>query len=230
MANYGPYQTKNFQYMSLNTEKIDGLDLVLFHGFGADMSDLFPLTNYLQSSKTKNFYYPNGVINAPGMPMGRAWFPIDVEALEQAMMTGSHRNFDRPIPDEIHSLCQKIEDSLINELKLDPAKSIIGGFSQGAMMAMNLVLNSPYKYKALVQLSGSFLDRTYWTQKMQAKEKMSVFLSHGYQDALLNPKDAEDLSASLTENGHNVYSKFFQGGHEIPLEVLKELKSFIEKQ
>ncbi|MEC9283348.1 MAG: hypothetical protein VX642_11590 [Bdellovibrionota bacterium] len=230
MANYGPFQCKNFQYLSVLSDKTEGVDVVLFHGFGADMSDLFPLTNYLHSSKTKNFYFPNGVIKAPGMPMGRAWFPIDVEALEKAMMTGSHRNFDRPIPQEIHGLCSKIEESLINELNLDPSKTIIGGFSQGAMISMNLILNSPYKFKALIQMSGTFLERNYWLKKMQQKEKMNIFLSHGFQDALLNPKDAEDLAASLTENGHNVYSKFFQGGHEIPLDVLKELKSFIEKQ
>lgn len=230
MANNGPFQTKNFQYLSIHSDKSNAFDVVLFHGFGADMSDLFPLTNYLQSAKTRNFYFPNGVIAAPGMPMGRAWFPIDVKALEQAMMTGTHRDFDRPIPNEIHNLCSKIEDSLVNELKLDPSKTIIGGFSQGAMISMNLVLNSPYKYKALIQMSGTFLHRDYWIEKMQQREKMNIFLSHGYQDALLNPKDAEDLAASLTENAHNVQSIFFQGGHEIPLEVLKELKSFIEKK
>jgi phospholipase/carboxylesterase len=89
----------------INKLMIDGLEFIhvendpkkpavmLLHGYGASMDDLFPLFEYL--AKDWNWFFPNAPLEVPIGPMmsGRAWFPIDMEALNAAMMSGQHRDF-----------------------------------------------------------------------------------------------------------------------------------------
>ena len=227
MSQYGPFQSSSFQYLQKSINPSATYSFVLFHGFGADMGDLFPLSDYLNSGNIKDYYFPNGVIPATDMPMGRAWFPIDVRALEEAMMKGSYRDFNKELPKEVNSLCEAVENSLVKDLKLQPENTIIGGFSQGSMLAMNLFLNSNNDYKAMVQLSGSFLDRKKWTEKLKQKKSTPIYISHGETDALLNPQDAKDLADVVKNAGHNLKTNYFQGGHEIPMPVLNDLKAFL---
>lgn len=222
-------KTKVFEYILQENKPGAKYDFILMHGFGADCGDLFGLYPYLQNLPIKRFIFPEGVIAANGVPTGRAWFPIDIQALERAMMTGSHRSMSGPIPPAVTKLSQSIESSLIDELGIVPENTIIGGFSQGSMMSVNMFLNSTHNYKALVQLSGTFLDRENWEQKIKQKNKCPIFVSHGVNDALLNPKDADDLAKCFHEAGYPLSYEIFQGGHEIPIEVLNQLNSFITK-
>ncbi|MFK8139477.1 MAG: alpha/beta hydrolase [Bdellovibrionales bacterium] len=205
-----------------------GLDLVLFHGFGADSDDLLGLLNYMDLSKVRNAYFPNGIMEANGVPSGRAWFPIDIEALESAMMTGSHRDLTGDIPEPLFKLCEEMENQLLEELNLNPTETIIGGFSQGAMVSTHIALYSQHNWRALVLLSGTYLGKNQWSSQMEIqKNKFPIFQSHGVNDALLSPKDALSLGKAFKSSGFNVDFIEFGGGHEIPLNVLKELGSFI---
>lgn len=222
-------KTEVFEYILQENNPNATTDFVLLHGFGADCGDLFGLYPYLKNLNVRRFIFPDGIIPANSVPSGRAWFPIDIEALEKAMMTGSHRDMGGAIPPAVNKLSKSIEDSLINELGIDPNNCIIGGFSQGSMMAMNMALNTKSNYKAVVQLSGTFLDRTNWSNLIQNRPKFPVFMSHGENDALLNPKDADELGHLLYKNEYPIEFIPFKGGHEIPLEVLEKLNGFLQK-
>jgi phospholipase/carboxylesterase len=221
-------RTKLFEYIVQENQSNAAYDMLLFHGFGADSSDLHGLYPYLKDLPVKRFIFPNGVMPANGVPYGRAWFPIDIAALEQAMMTGSYRDLTGDVPETVHKLSTEIEEALINELHIDPAKTIIGGFSQGAMLSMNLCMRSQHQYKAAVHLSGTFLDKNNWKSIMQNRPKFPVYISHGETDALLNPKDAAHFAQALKESGFKVEFQQFAGGHEIPLPVIEGMKQFIK--
>ena len=223
-------KTSLFDCIVQENKRDASTDMILLHGFGADATDLHGLYPFLSSLPIRNFYFPNGVMPANSVPYGRAWFPIDIAALEAAMMRGTHRDMGGPLPKAVKNLTASLEESLIDELKIEPENCIIGGFSQGSMMAVNLVLNSNHHYKALIQMSGTFLDRELWTQKIKELKKTPIFLSHGKNDALLNPLDADDLGRCFHEAGHPIDYLSFDGGHEIPMEVINDLKSFVMKQ
>src|SRR6185437_12531546 len=59
------------------------LCVVLFHGFGADAHDLAPLSDVSSQIKA-TWIFPNAGLQVPIAPgfMGRAWFHIDVAALD----------------------------------------------------------------------------------------------------------------------------------------------------
>lgn len=219
---------KGIDYIELNLNKESGYDLVLLHGFGADMQDLAGLLHYMESANIKRAIFPNGIQPANGVPYGRAWFPIDVAALEQAMMTASFRDMSQNYPNGMDECTDKISDFLTDIIP-DFSNAIIGGFSQGAMLSTNIMLQGKLKFKGLIILSGTLLCLDNWRNLAAQKENFPFFQSHGVNDALLNPKDADRLFKllSLAENQGEFHS--FQGGHEIPLEIIEKMVHFINK-
>ena len=85
--------------------------------------------------------------------MGRAWYPIDMIALDRAMQTGNFRDFTGPLPAQL----KKSRESalkMIETLKLEPTKTFIGGFSQGAILSVDVALNAPSQFAGVLIFSG----------------------------------------------------------------------------
>ncbi|MBY0517040.1 MAG: dienelactone hydrolase family protein [Bacteriovoracaceae bacterium] len=201
--------------------------IILLHGYGADMNDLAPLHRYLDPEGKWHWYFPNGPVRVPfgGMWEGRAWFPIDMEELDRAMRENRPRAFADKKPAEFTSSLElmKLE---VSELQKKHKKVVIGGFSQGAMMATHLA--AQLTPQALVILSGTLLDKE---GLLSAKSTAAVpfFQSHGDQDPLLSLSQAKDLNALLKEKGWDGIWAPFRGGHEIPEKVLMTLSSFLHQ-
>ena len=74
--------------------------IIMLHGYGASAHDLYPLHSSLNIKSNPTWYFPNGIIKVPiGTNIyGRAWFPIDMEALMLARMQGTFRDLSLTLP------------------------------------------------------------------------------------------------------------------------------------
>jgi phospholipase/carboxylesterase len=111
----------------------------------------------------------------------------------------------------------------------DPKKTVLGGFSQGAMLSCDLILHTDRPYAGLVQLSGNILAQPVWGPLLPKRKGLPVFQSHGVQDEILPYAGAERLRDTLVHAGLSVEWHNFRGGHEIPRMVLQRLGLFITK-
>ncbi|HZE90108.1 MAG TPA: alpha/beta fold hydrolase, partial [Rhizobacter sp.] len=106
---------------------------------------------------------------------------------------------------------------------------ILGGFSQGGMLACDVALHAqPHAVDALVLLSASRLAFDTW-QPLQARLRgMPVFVAHGHED----PNLAFDAGLQLAEFARGAGARVtwvpFTGGHEIPLTVWRALRRFLK--
>src|SRR5690606_1756979 len=107
--------------------------VVLLHGFGADASDLAPLADLLDPDQRWSFYFPEAPLEVPIGPMwtGRGWFPISLRELETGV------DFTKIRPPGL-DLSRKLVSEMI--FHLNPEKLVIGGFSQGAMVATDFAM------------------------------------------------------------------------------------------
>jgi phospholipase/carboxylesterase len=119
---------------------------------------------------------------------------------------------------------------LPRQIQIDYKKTVIGGFSQGAMLTCDAVLHTDYPFTGLVQLSGNLLAREVWSPLMGKRKGLSVFQSHGTLDDILPHVGAERLRGALSESGLLVEWLSFRGGHEIPEAVLQQLSVFLTKR
>ena len=193
------------------------LTAVILHGYGADMTDLAPLASVLHAPPGSRWIFPNGILRIPMGPYwtGSAWFPIDIAALEAAMSRGAHRDMAEIAPPELPGAREAVL-GLIASLGVPLERLLLGGFSQGAMLATDLTLHLPTSPAGLLLWSGTLLQRELWQALAPKHAGLAFVQSHGRSDALLDYGAAERLHALLTGAGWRGRFVGFGGGHEIP--------------
>ncbi|HEX7765071.1 MAG TPA: hypothetical protein VF443_00055 [Nitrospira sp.] len=207
--------------------------VLLLHGFGAPGGDLVPLADALNVPAGTRFVFPEGPLSLSfGPGDARAWWLIDMARLAQDRAAGRVRDLSQEIPKGL----EPVRETMLAYLKeieqkfgADPRKTILGGFSQGAMLSCDLILHSDRPYAGLVQLSGNILAQPIWEPLLPKRKGLPVFQSHGVQDEILPYAGAERLRDTLVHAGLSVEWHNFRGGHEIPRVVLQRLGLFITK-
>jgi phospholipase/carboxylesterase len=120
-------------------------------------------------------------------------------------------------------------DEAERRLGANPQATVLGGFSQGAMLACDAALRSDRPLAGLVLLSGTLLAQDEWVPLMPKRRGLPVLQSHGQADPLLPFFLAEQLRDLLSRAGLAVQWVSFRGGHEIPPSVLDRLGSFLRR-
>ena len=199
--------------------------IVFLHGYGANMNDLFPLWEMWHQDGL-NWFFPNGVLPLNmGYYEGRSWFSIDVEKLEAAMRTGTHRDMKDSVPPELDDTLKQLE-VFLQELSQKYKKIILGGFSQGAMCSSHLAMKANLNISGLILLSGALLAESHFPASAKG---LPFYQSHGTRDPILSVDGARDLEKKLLSLNFHGKLHTFNGGHEIPPSVIHEVKAFIEQ-
>lgn len=212
----------------------DGPVVVLMHGFGASGDDLVGLADMLRVPKSTRFVFPEAPHALPPAMggYGRMWWPIDMERLARAMAGGPSRDMRSEDPAGLCASRELLLETLAvlrAEWRVPEGGLVLGGFSQGSMLACDVVLRTDTAVDALVVLSGTMLAEDEWREGMTKRAGLPVFQSHGTVDTLLPFDLAKELSTAFEQ--HDMPTRWvpFRGGHEIPMPVLAELGNYLSK-
>jgi phospholipase/carboxylesterase len=206
------------------------LTVMLLHGFGAPGDDLVDLARVLDVPA--RFVFPEAPLELGGMyGDARAWWLLDLAKLEEELRAGTPRDRRDEIPHglpEARTQVVRLVDQVVARFGTDPI--VIGGFSQGAMLAVDVALHRDVVPAGVVALSGTLVAESAWQPRMARLEGVPVFQSHGRGDPLLPFTAAETLRDRLREAGAVVDWHQFVGGHEIPPVVLRELQNWLPRR
>ncbi len=205
----------------------DGTTVVLLHGFGAPGDDLVPLAHYLGLPASTQFVFPEAPVVLPGL-FGdlRAWWQIDVVRLERALDQGPVNDPDVLDPAGMVGARERVVaflDDLEEECGIGSGGLVLGGFSQGAMVALDVSLHDTRPLSGLALMSCTLLAEAEWRALASARRGLRAFLSHGRADPLLSVARARALRGLLEEGGLDIEWREFDGGHDIPAEVQRAL-------
>ncbi|HEY5932806.1 MAG TPA: hypothetical protein VIT63_07805, partial [Nitrospira sp.] len=207
--------------------------VMLLHGFGAPGDDLVPLADVIDVPTGTRWLFPEAPLSLNlGFGDARAWWIIDFARIQEDRAAGRIRDLSIEIPQGLALARERLLaflKELPRQLPINHKNTIIGGFSQGAMLTCDAVLHTDYPFAGLVQLSGNLLAQPVWEPLMGKRNGLPVFQSHGTQDEILPHIGAERLRDALTQSGLAVEWHSFRGGHEIPEPVLPRLSGFITK-
>ena len=120
-------------------------------------------------------------------------------------------------------------DELEERLGVTPGRVVLGGFSQGSMLASDVAFRSGRALAGLVVMSGTFLAEHEWRPLMPSRAGLPVLQSHGRADPLLPFAIAERLRDAMADAGLEVTWVAFNGGHGVPGSVLDAFGPFLEK-
>lgn len=206
-----------------------GVHIVLFHGFGSDASDLVPLSRICKKKPLPTWIFPRGpleIVFHDGYT-GRAWFPIDSEALHQALQEKKYNEIAHAFPVEL-STARQMGEQFIDGLDIPRSQLFLGGFSQGAILATELTLYSTFRSAGLLILSGTLINAKNWKHLAPLHALTPFFQSHGEQDTLLPIEKSIELEKILVDGGLKGKLHRFHGGHEIPPSTLAQLGHFLQ--
>lgn len=205
--------------------------VIFFHGYGADAQDLFPLADAIPTKATFNWLFPQGPLEVPIGPAwtGRAWWNIDMMAIQRAAEKGETRDMSNEIPAGLKK-ARDMAFEMIKQMKIPWNQVVLGGFSQGAMLATDLFLHAPEKPRGLVIMSGTLINSQEWKQLVPARLNDSFFQSHGESDMVLGIKQARQLETLLCQGGMKGNLLSFRGGHEIPMGVIHKIGEYLSSK
>jgi len=122
---------------------------------------------------------------------------------------------------------RQVRSFLSSEGNSEKHPFILGGFSQGAMVACQIAFLSDEPPSALIILSGMPVNEKNWIAQMKRRRGLPLFMSHARNDTVLPFDLAERLQAELTAAAIPVTFVPFAGSHEIPAEVVIALNDFL---
>lgn len=195
--------------------------ILVLHGWGANAHDLLGLAPLLHRGEAL-VLSPQGPVAfdiGQGVP-GYGWFPI----------TGG----GPPSPGEFEEGRQAILDFLDEAEKrypIDRRKLVVMGFSQGGVMAYDLVLRDPERFCGLVALSSWFPELVSRNvEKQEALENFPVLVMHGTEDPMIPVARAQESREALMALGVNLAYHEYAMGHEIRPEALRDLLVWLEEK
>lgn len=215
----------NLDAIEIFPEEKNALTVVCLHGYGADMRDLAPLAAETDAARPLRWVFPDGPETLEWG--GKAWFPIDVAAFEEAQRTGKPRDLSQREPPGLAEARADLA-GLIAELDASWDQLVLMGFSQGAMLAVDAALRAPSAPAGVAILSGTLVDRPSLAALAPKKKGLPFFQSHGSVDPILGFAQALELEKELKAAGWSGALRRFEGGHAIPPEVLAELGAWLD--
>jgi len=208
--------------------------VILCHGFGAPGDDLvaiayemFQMAPQLQEAA---FIFPQAPLELDPSYDGRAWWMIDVMRLQYLMAMGQTREMRELYPPELPQ-CRRDINAIIDWTEatwsLARKKVVVGGFSQGAMLATDVALNADAGLGGLIIWSGALICQEKWQDAAKQQAPLSVVQTHGQQDPILSFEGALELKEMLSQTGHEIRFFPFPGAHTISRQGLQEAASLV---
>ncbi|HME73627.1 MAG TPA: alpha/beta fold hydrolase [Myxococcota bacterium] len=194
--------------------------ILALHGWGASAHDLLGLAPYLHGGQAL-VLCPQGPFSfeiGPGL-RGYGWFPLGDRGLD---------------PDEFRKgagALRAFVDEALERYPVERRKVAVVGFSQGGVMAYDLVLREPGRFAGLAALSA-------WLPKplsdsiptLPEHTGMPVLVQHGTADEMIELARARESRDLLAARGVALTYREYEMGHEIRPEALRDLVGWLEEK
>ena len=190
--------------------------LVLLHGRGADEHDLFPLLDVLDPERRLLGVTPRAPLALP--PGGAHWYAVHRIGFPDS---------DTFLP--TYELASSWLDGLQAETAIPPERTVIGGFSQGAVMtyALSLGAGRP-RPGALIALSGFMPTVEGWELDLSPPFP-PVAIGHGTYDPVISVDWGRQARDRLEQAGADVLYRESPIPHTIDPRFAHELAQVVSR-
>ena len=189
--------------------------LVLFHGRGTDEHDLWPLLDALDPDRRLAGLTPRGPLSLP--PGGAHWYVV--------------RRVGFPDPETFHATFARASawlDALLQHLGIPTGRTVLGGFSQGAVMsyALGLARGRPAP-AGIVALSGFVPSVEGLELDLAGRHGLPVGIGHGVYDPVIGVEHAREARRRLEVAGAAVTYRESALPHAVDPSFVGELAGWV---
>jgi phospholipase/carboxylesterase len=189
--------------------------ILVLHGRGSNEQDLIGLAPYLSN----RLLWISPRASLPLGPDSYEWYRV--------------REIGQPDPEQVIAALETI-DQFIGEIfsayPIDPQKFFLLGFSQGSILSMCYTLSHPTRIAGVIAQSG-YIPNGLDLEINEAEIKAKPFLlTHGLQDTLIPVEWGRASREQLQKLGVDLTYQEFAMGHQVSMESLSVISSWLEKQ
>lgn len=188
--------------------------LVLLHGRGVDESDLFPLLDELDPERRLVGATPRGPLTLP--PGGSHWYVVE-------RVGYPHRE---TFVQTLAALASWLE-ALAEETGVPCSRTVIGGFSQGAVMSYALALGKGRPSPAGLLAMSGFIPEVDGFELNLERPGLPIAITHGTLDPIIGVEFARRARQRLEAAGNRLLYREFPLGHGIDPAVLPDLRAWL---
>lgn len=178
--------------------------LVLHHGRGSDELDLLGLADLLDPERRLQVVSARAPLRLPGSP-GYHWYVVP--------------RVGYPDPDTFRSAYERLaslHDGLWSQTGIEPARTVLGGFSMGSVMSYALGLGGDRPPPAgILAFSGFVPVVEGWPPSLADRQDTRVFIAHGRHDPVIEIGFGRRAHELLTAGGLTVEYHEHDLGHQI---------------
>jgi phospholipase/carboxylesterase len=190
--------------------------LVLHHGRGTDERDLLGLADLLDPDHRLRVVTPRAPISLPGSP-GYHWYRVprvghpDSESFVAA-----------------RAALADLHDRLWDETGLGPERTVLGGFSMGAVMSYAMALGAERPPVAgILAFSGFVPTVEGWAPSLADRTSTRAFVAHGANDPVIGVEFARRARELLESGGLDLVYRESELGHQIDPTALREASAWL---
>jgi phospholipase/carboxylesterase len=190
--------------------------LVLLHGRGTSENDLFPLFDELDPDRRLVGVSPRGPLRLP--PGGAHWYIV--------------RRVGFPDPSTFEPTMEKLTgwfDALPDALGVPLDKTVLGGFSQGAVMSYALGLGETRPHPAAIVALSGFIPVVEGWALDEHLDGYPVAVGHGTFDPIIEVGFGREAKERLEKAGADVTWRESPMEHTIDPEFIPELRDFVKR-
>ena len=193
--------------------------LVLMHGVGSNEQDLFGLAPYIPET----FHVVS--LRAPYRmgPNANAWFEFGVNP------DGS-RTSDEEQEIASRALVVQTVEALTRQLNVPASRVIVGGFSQGGIMSLSVLLTKPELVAGAMALHSRLLPEVLsQIAPASAFAGKQLWVSQGLQDNVIPVANGHFIVKQVEPLGLNLTYREYEGAHEIRPQELTALVAWLQQ-
>jgi phospholipase/carboxylesterase len=191
--------------------------IVLTHGRGADADDLQPLVDLLDPEGRLFGVFPRGPLVLP--PGGRHWYIVREVGFPDA-------DTFLPTFDELAGHL----DALLAEREIPWARTVLAGFSQGAVMSYALGLGAGRPRPAAILAFSGFIPTVEgFDLALDEPDGLPVSIAHGSLDPVISVEFGRAARQRLTAAGFDVRYREDPVAHTIAPGALAQARAVMEE-
>lgn len=203
----------------LEWKEIPALDpekgcVITLHGRGTSGVDLMPLADEIALPNLR-WIFPDAPLPFPDLLGGMMWY-------------GSNAGNSSGIQNSRRLLFDLL-NQIIDTDGVSPENIALLGFSQGAVMSLDVGLRYSKKIGALIAMSGFLaMPEKLNQEKSLASMSVPILLAHGTEDEVVSVDGSREAQKILLEEGYAAELEEYEMGHQIVPEEITRIREYLQ--
>lgn len=202
----------SLEYLEISNGKSFDKAIVFIHGWKGNKNSFESLSSIL-SIDNANWFFPQGPYKLDSKGKKYSW-------------SYQHDNGSWEYKEPIFLLKKFLNDNILS--KVDSKSVFFIGFSQGATVCYDFILQLDYPWGGVFPVAGftRYFEKDFKINKNQIKTP--IIIGHGKSDQVVPILSSDKIYEYLHKNKFNVSYEKFNGGHKISINYLKKIHNIID--